>query len=220
VSLKTLNLTDGLYRYLLDVSLREPDVLRRLREETLKLPEADCQISPEQGQFMGLLLRLIDARRVLEIGTFTGYSSTAMALALPADGRVVCCDHSERWTSVAKRYWQDAGVADRVELHIGPAMETLDRMLDGGQQGSFDFAFIDADKENDGNYFERCLKLVRPGGLIAIDNVLWSGRVIDPGVEDADTVAIRAFNRALAKDDRVDLSLVPIADGLTLCRRR
>jgi len=220
MSLKTLNLTDELYRYLLDVSLREPDVLRRLREETLKLPEADCQISPEQGQMMALLVRLVGAKRVLEIGTFTGYSSTAMALALPADGRVVCCDHSEKWTSVAKRYWEEAGVTDRVELHIGPAMETLDRMLGEGKQDSFDFAFIDADKENDGSYFERCMKLVRPGGLITIDNVLWSGRVIDESADDPDTEAIREFNLSLAKDERIDLSLVPIADGLTLARRR
>ncbi|MFO7674736.1 MAG: class I SAM-dependent methyltransferase [bacterium] len=220
MSLKTLNLTDALHEYLLQVSLREPDVLRRLRAETLVLPEADCQIAPEQGQFMALLLRLIGARRVLEIGTFTGYSSTALALALPPDGRVVCCDRSEKWTAVARRWWKEAGVEDRVELILGPALVTLERLRAERGPGWFDFAFIDADKENDAAYFERCLELVRPGGLIAVDNVLWGGRVIDPGASDPDTAAIRVFNATLRDDERIDLSLVPIADGLTLCRRR
>lgn len=220
MSLKTPNLTGELYRYLLGVSLREPEVLRRLREETRVLPEADCQISPEQGQLMALLLRLMSAKRVLEIGTFTGYSSLVMALALPADGELVTCDRSGEWTAIARRYWQEAGVADRITLHLGPALEALDRLLAEGRRDSFDFAFIDADKENDLAYFEQCMKLVRRGGLIAVDNVLWSGRVIDPAVDDLDTTSVRAFNQTLLEDERIDLSLVPIADGLTLARRR
>jgi predicted O-methyltransferase YrrM len=220
MSLRTLKLTDELYRYLLGVSLREPEVLRRLREETRVLPEADCQISPEQGQLMALLLRLLSATRVLEIGTFTGYSSLVMALALPANGKLVTCDRSGEWTAIARKYWQEAGVEDCITLKLGPALETLDRLLAEGSPDSFDFAFIDADKENDLVYFERCMKLVRVGGLIAVDNVLRNGRVIDLACDDADTTSIRAFNRALLEDDRIDLSLVPIADGLTLARRR
>jgi predicted O-methyltransferase YrrM len=220
MSNKTIYLTDALYGYLLGASLREPDVLRRLRDETRPMPEADCQISAEQGQFMALLLRAIGARRVLEVGTFTGYSSLAMALALPEDGKVVTCDRSEEWTAIARRYWREAGVDRRVELRLGKAQESLSRLIEDGGRGSFDFAFIDADKENDCTYFEQCMELVRTGGVIAIDNTLWSGRVADPMNKDADTVAIRAFNAARLKDERVDLSLVPIADGLTLCHKR
>jgi len=220
MSNKTIYLTDALYEYLLGASLREPDVLRRLREETRPMPEADCQISPEQGQFMALLLRVMGAKRVLEVGTFTGYSSTAMALALPEDGKVVTCDRSEEWTAIARRYWKKAGVDQRIELRLGEAEETLKQLAKEGGRGSFDFAFIDADKTNDGTYFEQCMDLVRAGGLIAIDNTLWSGRVADKTMRDADTMAIRAFNAERLKDERVDLSLVPIADGLTLCRRR
>jgi len=220
MSNKTLKLTDELYRYLLGVSLREPEVLRRLREETRALPEADCQISPEQGQFMALLLRLIGARQVLEVGTFTGYSSTVMAFALPGDGRVTTCEHREKWVHVARRYWREAGVENRVELRLGEAGQTLDRLLDEGRAGSYDFAFIDADKENDAAYFEQCLVLVRTGGLVAVDNTLWGGHVINPARTDPETAAIRAFNDALARDERIDLSMVPIADGLTLARKR
>jgi predicted O-methyltransferase YrrM len=220
MSLKTLNLTPGLHEYLLRVSSREPEVLKRLRAATLELPVANCQIAAEQGQFMALLLRLTGAKRVLEIGTFTGYSSTAMALALPDNGRITCLDRSREWTDIARRFWKEAGVERKVELMVGPALETLDRLLAEGARDRFDFAFIDADKENNRAYYERCLELVRPGGLIAVDNVLSHGRVIDesetgPGIE-----AIREFNAALLHDERVDLSLVPIADGLTLCRRR
>ena len=220
MSSRTIYLTDALYEYLLGASLREPDVLRRLREETWSMPEADCQISPEQGQFMGLLLRVMGAKRVLEVGTFTGYSSTAMALALPEDGTVVTCDRSEQWTAIARRYWRKAGVEGRIELLLGEAEETLQRLRKERGRDSFDFAFIDADKTKDGVYFEHSMELVRTGGIIAIDNTLWSGRVADKRQMDADTQAIRAFNAERLKDKRIDLSLVPIADGLTLCRRR
>ena len=220
MSNRTIQLTDELSDYFVSVSLRESEVLRRLREETLAMPEADCQIAPEQGQLMALLLKLMGARRVLEIGTFTGYSSLVMALALPEDGEVVTCDQSSEWTAIALRYWQKAHVADRIKLLLGPALEALDRMLAERHRDSFDFAFIDADKENDLVYFDRCMQLVRTGGLIAVDNVLWSGRVIDPAVDDADTKSIREFNRLLLKDERIDVSLVPIADGLTLARKR
>lgn len=220
MSSRTITLDEALYAYLLEVSLREPDVLRRLREETRALPEARMQISPEQGQFMALLVRLMDARRIIEVGTFTGYSALAMAMALPAGGRLVACDVSEAWTAIARRYWEEAGVAGRIELRLAPALDTLDALLAGGDEGAFDLMFIDADKERYADYYERGLRLLRPGGLIAIDNVLWSGRVIDPGRQDPDTQAIRAFNAALHADPRIDLSLLPIGDGLTLARKR
>jgi len=178
------------------------------------------QIAPEQGQLMGMLVRLMSARRCIEVGVFTGYSSLAVALALPEDGELLACDISEEWTAIARRYWRKAKVADKVNLVLGPALKTLDAELDAGKAGTFDFAFIDADKTNYAGYFERCLKLLRPGGLIAVDNTLWSGRVADPKVRDADTRALRAFNAKVAVDERVDLCLVPIADGLTLCRKR
>jgi O-methyltransferase len=220
MSNRTIYLNDALYEYLLGASLREPEVLRELREETRPMPDADCQISPEQGQFMTLLLRVMNAKRVLEVGTFTGYSSTAMALALPEDGRVVTCDRSEKWTKIARRYWRKAGVEARIELRLGDALDTLEQLEKEGEVGTFDFAFIDADKTKDGAYFELCLGLVRTGGLVAIDNTLWSGRVVDKAQTDADTVAIRVFNTERLKDNRIDLSVVPIADGLTLCRKR
>ena len=217
---RTQSLTDELYDYVLRVSLREPDALRRLREETNALEQRDMQIGPEQGQFMQLLVELTGARHALEIGTFTGYSALAVALALPVDGRVVACDVSEEWTRIARRFWDEARVAHKIDLRLGPALATLDDLLASGHRDDFDFAFIDADKTNYDAYYERVLQLVRRGGLIAIDNTLWGGKVIDASVTDADTVAIRALNEKLATDERVTLSLLPLGDGLTLVRRR
>jgi len=220
MSNKTFTLPDALYEYLLSVSLREPDVLRRLRQETAGDPMARMQIAPEQGQFMGLLVELMGVRRALEIGVFTGYSALSVALAMPEGGRLVACDVSEEWTAVARRYWQAAGVADRIDLRLAPAIDTLDSLLAGGQAGRFDFAFIDADKPRYPAYYERTLALLRSGGLIAVDNTLWGGDVINPEDRSEDTEAIRAFNRMLHGDERVSLSLVPIGDGLTLLRKR
>jgi predicted O-methyltransferase YrrM len=220
VSRQTLTLDDRLYHYLLDVSLREPEILRRLREETARHPKAEMQIAPEQGQFMALLVRLLGARRLLEVGVFTGYSSLAMALALPPDGRLIACDVSEEFTAVARRYWAEAGVADRIELRIAPAVETLDALLAAGEAGRFDLAFIDADKPSYDAYYERSLALLRPGGLILLDNTLQEGQVADPGVETENVIAIRRLNEKLLGDTRIDLSLLPVADGLTLARKR
>ena len=216
MSRKTVNLTDELYEYLLSISLNESPLLRRLREETASLDEASCQVSPEQGQFMGLLVQLMGARRVLEIGTFTGYSSLCMALALPAHGLVTACDISEEWTAIARRYWKEAGVDDRIELRIAPALNTLDRLLAEGHERKFDLIFIDADKENYVGYYEYSLRLLRSGGLILVDNVLWSGKVIESDMQDVDTVSIRAFNEYLKNDKRISLSVIPLSDGLTL----
>ena len=220
MSKRTITLDDRLYDYLHAVSLREPALLARLREETAALPEARMQIAPEQGQFMAMLVRLMSAREILEVGTFTGYSALAMALALPPDGHIVACDVSAEWTAIGRRYWREAGVAERIELRLAPAIETLEALLADGGEDRFDFAFIDADKSGYHAYYEACLKLVRPGGLIVVDNTLWDGRVADDSVQDANTCAIRAFNAAVHDDVRVDLSLVPIGDGLTLARRR
>lgn len=217
---RTNHLSDDLYAYLLGVSVREPDVLRRLREETAAMPRANMQIGPEQGQFMALLAELLAVRNALEVGTFTGYSALWVALALPEDGRLVACDVSEEWTSVGRRYWAEAGVAHKIDLRLAPAVETLDALLAEGRAGAFDFAFIDADKEGYEAYYERVLELLRPGGLVALDNTLWEGKVVDPSVQDVDTEAIRALNAKLADDLRVTLSLVPIGDGLTLARKR
>ena len=217
---RTLKLDENLYDYLLSVSSRETPVLKRLREETDKLAEAGMQISPDQGQFMAMLLKLIGARRVIEIGTFTGYSALVMAMALPDEGKIICCDKSEEWTSMARRYWKEAGVDNRIDLLLGDALDTLNALIKAGNEKSFDFAFIDADKVNYPNYYERCLALLRQGGLIAVDNVLWGGSVINPEKQDDDTLAIRAFNKQLKDDDRVDISLVPIGDGLTLARKK
>ena len=217
---RSISLTDSLYEYLLSVSLREPDMLRRLRQETAALPDARMQIAPEQGQFMALLVRLMGARRCLEVGVFTGYSSLVVALALPDDGRIVACDVSEEWTGVARRYWAEAGVAYKIDLRLAPALETLTGLLSAGEAGSFDFAFLDADQENYLRYYELALELVRPGGLIVADNTLWSGRVADQGNTEAATTALRRFNEHLHGDQRVDLSLVSIGDGLTLARKR
>jgi len=213
---RSIHLTDKLYDYLLSVSLRDDKLLRRLRRETERMPMGSMQIAREQGQFMGLLVELMGAKKALEVGTFTGYSSLCVARALPADGRLVCCDVSEAFTGIARKYWQEAGVAGKVTLELGPALQTLDRLIAGGAAGSFDFAFIDADKSNYRNYYERCLELVRPGGLIAVDNVLWSGKVADARKKDADTRAIRAFNRRLKEDRRILLSMLPLGDGLSL----
>lgn len=220
MSNRTITMDDRLYQYLLGASLREPDVLARLRAETMKLPGSGMQISPEQGQFLGLLVKLMGARLILEVGTFTGYSALAMALALPNDGQLVACDVSEEWTTTARRYWKEAGVDARIELRLAPALKTLGSLLEAGAAGSFDLIFIDADKGNYLAYYEAGLELLRRGGLIAIDNTLWDGRVADPAADDDDTQAIRAFNSALHDDARIDLSLVPIGDGLTLARKR
>jgi predicted O-methyltransferase YrrM len=220
VSNRTIALTDALHEYLLAVSLREPPLLRELRAETASLPKANMQIAPEQGQFMALLVRLAGARRCLEIGVFTGYSSLSVALALPDDGRIVACDVSEEWTSMARRYWRAAGVEHRIDLRLAPALETLDGLIASGERGSYDLVFIDADKARYADYYERSLELLRAGGLVVVDNTLWSGRVLDPAMTDADTVALRSFNERLHADERIDLSLVPIGDGLTLARKR
>ena len=214
------NITPELLDYLRRVGTRESDILQRLREETDHSPLASMQISPDQGQFLQLLVRMIGARRTIEVGTFTGYSALAVALALPEDGRLVACDVSEEWTAIARRYWREAGVDRKVDLQLRPALSTLDALITQGQAGAFDFAFIDADKENYWNYYERCLALLRPGGLIAVDNVLWDGKVIDPSAQDADTRAIREFNQRLYSDDRVWLSMLGIRDGLTLALKR
>ncbi|MGI8828698.1 MAG: O-methyltransferase [Candidatus Limnocylindria bacterium] len=213
---RTLTLTDEVVDYVQRLGVREHPVLASLREETAAFPESEMQIAPEQGAFMALLVRLIGARRILEIGTFTGYSSTAMALALPPDGRIVCCDVSREWTDVARRAWADAGVADRIELRLGPATETLATLDDD----SFDLAFVDADKTGYDAYYEGCLRVVRPGGLILIDNVLQGGRVAQPSEDGESVRAIRALNEKVAADERVDHVLLPLADGLTLARIR
>ena len=216
MSNRTLTLTDRLVEYVRRVGLREHPVLARLREETAGMPNASMQIAPEQGAFMALLVQLTGATRILEIGTFTGYSSTAMALALPDNGRITCLDVSREWTDRAQTAWTDAGVADRVELRIGPAIESLGQLEDD----SFDLAFIDADKTGYDAYYSGCLRVVRPGGLILIDNVLQSGRVTDPAADDENVRAIRALNQRIAADERVDLVLLPLADGLTMARIR
>jgi predicted O-methyltransferase YrrM len=220
MSTKSLGLPDSLYRYLIANSVRDTPLMRELREVTATLPMARMQISPEQGQFMALLVRLLGARRCVEVGVFTGYSSLSVAQALPADGHIVACDVNEEWTAIAKRFWEKGGVAGKIALHLAPATDTLDKLLADGQAGRYDFAFIDADKSNYRAYYERCLALLRVGGLVAIDNTLWSGSVADPEVNDADTRAIRELNAFLHNDARVDLSMLPVGDGLTLALKR
>jgi caffeoyl-CoA O-methyltransferase len=216
----TLNLNDQLYQYLLNVSLKESDVLKALREETAKMPEHNMQISPEQGQFMRLLIQLINGKKGIEIGVFTGYSALSIALGLPDDGQLIALDVSEEWTNVGRRFWEMAGVAHKIDLRIAPALESLQNLIAEGKEGTFDFAFIDADKENYYNYYEYCLQLLRPNGLIAIDNVLWSGRVADMENTETETIAIRELNEKLHNDNRIDLSLLPLSDGVTLIRKK
>ena len=217
---RTLNLDETLYQYLLDHSLRESALLRNLRELTSQQEMSNMQIAPEQGQFMALLVELLGAERIIEIGTFTGYSALCMAQAMPAHGELVCCDVSEEWTDIARRFWKEAGVEARTRLHLAPALDTLDSLIEQGGKGRFDMAFIDADKTNYLNYYERCLKLLRQGGLLLFDNTLWDGAVADPDDQDADTQALRELNDRLHEDERVSISLVPIGDGLTLARKR
>jgi predicted O-methyltransferase YrrM len=213
---KTLSLSNALHTYLVEHSVREPEILRRLRAETAKDSMSMMQIGPEQGQLMQLLVKLMGAKHCLEVGVFTGYSSLAVALALPAGGRIVACDVSEKWTAIARKYWEAAGVAAKIDLRIAPALTTLDELIAAGNTGSFDFAFIDADKINYLGYYERALTLVRSGGLIAVDNTLWGGQVIDKKTKSTDTQAIVQFNDRLKSDSRVHISLLPVGDGLTL----
>jgi caffeoyl-CoA O-methyltransferase len=217
---KYTRLDDRLHDYVVAHGAREPAILARLRAETAGLRLAGMQIGADEGALLAMLVRLIGARRCLEIGVYTGYSSLCVALALPAGGRITACDRSEEWTAVARRYWREAGVADRIDLRLGPALATLDSLIAAGAAGTYDFAFIDADKENYAGYYERCLALLRPGGLVAIDNVLWDGAVVDPAKQDADTAAIRALNERVRDDARVDICMIPLADGVTLARKR
>lgn len=217
---QTLNLDADLYQYLLDVSLRETPLLKRLREETALLTHSRWQIAPEQGQFMALLVQLIGARRIVEVGTFTGYSAVCMAQAMPDDGRLICCDIPGDYNATAERYWAEAGLAERIELRLSPALKTLEALAAEGLAGRIDLLFIDADKANYPAYLEHALRLVRQGGLILFDNTLWSGRVLELNPESADTRAIQALNLALRDDPRIDLSLLPLGDGLSLCRKR
>lgn len=220
MSAKLPRLTPALYDYILANWLRDSDVKRRLREETARLPRGGMQISPDQGQFMATLAIALGVRRAIEIGTFTGYSALSLAEALPPDGTLIACDRSEEWTAIARRYWREAGVADRIELRLGDAVDTLHALLGAGQAGTFDLAFIDADKTSYDRYYEACLLLLRKGGVLLIDNVLWGGTVADPKETGADAVALRELNAKLHADRRIDLALVPIGDGLTLCRKR
>ena len=219
MSIHTLDIDDRLYAYMLDISLREPDVLRRLRDETAKHPMAIMQISPEQGQLMQMLVRMLGAKNCIEVGVFTGYSSLAVALALPADGRIVACDISEDYIAVAEPFWKDAGVRDKIDLRIAPATETLDAMITAGETGDCDFAFIDADKPGYPEYFKRCLALLRVGGMIAADNIFMDGNAADPDTTSENAQAMRKFNAMLKDDTRVELSLIPIGDGLMLARK-
>jgi predicted O-methyltransferase YrrM len=216
---QTIGISENLRDYLLSISVREPEILTQLREETAQHPMGMMQIAPEQGQFMSLLVQLMGAKKTLEVGVFTGYSTLAVALALPEDGKIIACDVSEEYTQIARRYWQKAGIAHKIDLRIAPALATLEQLIADGETESFDFAFIDADKSTYDDYYERCLLLVRPGGLIAIDNVLWSGRVAEDEVQDNRTKKIRALNEKLHQDKRINLSVVPIADGLTLAMK-
>jgi predicted O-methyltransferase YrrM len=215
-----IEVTDALAAYVSQVTLRDEPLLKQLRDETATHPHGTMQISAEQGQFMRMLIKLMGATKCIEVGTFTGYSSLSVAMALPENGKLVACDVSEEFTSIARRYWHEAGLSHKIDLRLGPALDTLDRMIASGESGNYDFAFIDADKSNYDGYYERCLRLVRRGGLLAIDNMLWHGKVIDPSVQDHDTVAIRALNEKVHADNRVDMVLLPLGDGLLLARVR
>lgn len=216
----TINLTPEVYQYLVNHSVREPAILTELRTETHKLSDSRMQISPEQGQFMALLMEILGAKKTLDIGTFTGYSALAVALTLPKDGKVFAFDLNDEWTTIARKFWQRSGAGDKIELKLGPAQESLQQLIDHGQSGTFDFAFIDADKANYDHYYEQSMQLVRAGGIIAIDNVLWSGKVADPDENDESTRAIRQLNTKVLKDERVNISMLAIGDGLTLARKR
>jgi predicted O-methyltransferase YrrM len=217
---RSLSLSDALQAYVDRHGAREHPVQAELRAATAGMKHGLMQIGPDQGAFMALLAKLIGARRTIEIGVFTGYSALSVALALPADGRIVACDVSEEWTAMARRYWEKAGVAGKIDLKLAPALETLDALIAQGEAGRYDFAFIDADKGNYPGYYERCLTLLRAGGLIAVDNTLWSGAVLDAADRSVDTMAIRAFNDTVARDERVDVALLTVGDGLTLARKR
>jgi len=218
---KMIVLNPNLYNYIVSHSVTEHPILKKLREETwTTLTNAYMEISPDEGALLQMLIRLMNAKKCLEVGTFTGYSSLAVAMALPDDGKIICCDISEEYTNIAKKYWKEANVDHKVELRIAPALDTLDKLIDGGHQNSFDYAFIDADKQNLEHYFEKCLKLVRQGGLIAVDNVLWEGKVANDAVNDAVTLIIKKFNDKLAQDKRVYLSMLPVSDGLTLAYKK
>jgi predicted O-methyltransferase YrrM len=216
----SMGLPPAMQEYLVRHGVREPEILKRLREETALLPQHNMQIAPEQGALLSMLVELLGAKRCIELGTFTGYSSLVVALAMPPDGTMVCCDISEEWTSVARRYWAEAGVADRVDLRLGPALETLDALLAAGAANTFDFAFVDANKTEYPDYHERIVQLLRPGGLVAYDNVFWEGGVIDESMQDEDTVGVRRLNERLAADERVSIAMIPVADGVTLARKR
>lgn len=210
----------SLYDYLLSHSLRDDNLLKELRDVTAQDPMARMQIAPEQGQFMALMVKLLGAKRLIEVGTFTGYSALCMARALPEDGELICCDIDTNWTNTAQTFWQRAKVDHKISLRIAPATETLQKLIDDGESGQFQLAFIDADKENYDHYYEQCLQLLQPNGLILLDNMLWSGRVADQEYQDADTVALRALNSKMKTDDRVDISLLPMADGIMMARKR
>ena len=220
MSNQTISITDSIYKYLCENSLREDETLSSLRAYTYRMQQRNMQISPEQGQFMQLLIKLMGAKNTIEIGVFTGYSSLCVALALPLDGKIIACDISTKYTDIAEKYWKDANVRDKIDLRIGPALDTLQKLIDKGLSNTFDFSFIDADKINYDNYYELSLKLLRPGGLIAIDNVLWSGDVVDERINDIDTESIRSLNKKIYIDKRVDVSILPIGDGLTLALKK
>ena len=220
MSNQTISITDSIYKYLCENSLRENENLFSLRAHTYRMEQRNMQISPEQGQFMQLLVKLMGAKKTIEVGVFTGYSSLSVALALPDDGKIIACDISTKYTDIAEKYWTDANVRYKIDLKIGPAIDTLQKLIDNGLSNSIDFTFIDADKINYDNYYELCLKLLRPGGLIAVDNVLWSGDVVDERINDIDTESIRALNKKLHSDSRVEISIVPIGDGLTLALKK